>query len=312
MHPALRVSLLLTAIFASVAAPVAAPAAAEGPLSSIDSLDVSVSGNTITAEGVATIADASDAIVGTDATGDARLNPIVGDPVSLAGLGMDLTTAGIRHDAAGNRLLFTLGIADPIEQTFTIPELVGYHWLIKVTNGDTSIYYQLQAMRSGQYERTLPSADPLFRVNSCGSLASGNPSCFEVAGHVEGVMSDGIVQWNIPVALIGAYDGATIEQSASDQVRSIFSASGAAYVGGHGDTIETVPYVVAPSVHMGIRKTTQDPSLTLYPTLAALGPDGSFVGKLTTPKTPGTYVVSARACNGHAGGCATRDVQVVV
>ena len=308
MHPALRVSLLLAAIFASVAA----PAAAEVPASSMDSLAVSVSGNTITAEGIATIADASDVIVGTDATGDAQLNPAAGDPVSLAGLGMDLTTARIRHDATGNRLLFTLGIADPIEQTFTIPELVGYHWLIKVTNGDTSIYYQLQAMRSGQYERTLPSADPLFRVNSCGSLASGNPNCFEVAGHVEGVMSDGIVQWNIPVALIGAYDGATIEQSAGGQVRSIFSASGAAYVGGHGDTIETVPYVVAPSVHMGIRKATQDPSLTLYSTLAALGPDGSFVGKLATPKTPGTYVVSARACNGHVGGCATRDVQVVV
>jgi hypothetical protein len=308
MQPPLRFSLLVAALLVSVAA----PAAAEVPASTIDSLAASVSGNTITAEGVATLADASDAVVGTDVTGDARLNPAAGDPVPLTGLGMDLTSARIRHNAASNQLLFTLGIADPMDQTFTIPELVGYHWLIKVTNGASSIYYQLQAMRSGQYERTVPSADPLFRVNSCGSLASGNPSCFEVAGHVEGVMAGGIVQWNVPVALIGAFDGATIEQSASGQVRSIFSTSGAAYVGGHGDTIETVPYVVGPAVHLGIRKSTQDPSLTLYPTQAALGPDGSFVGKIATPKTPGTYVVSVRACHGHTEGCAVGHAEVVV
>jgi hypothetical protein len=286
----------------------AAPASADVPASSIDSLTVSRSGNTITADGIATIGNASDAIVGTDVTGDAKTQSSFGIPsVPLTGLGMDLTSAKIKHDAVANRLIFTLGIADPIDQTFTLPEVVGYHWLIKVTNGDTSIYYQLQAMRSGQYERTLPSADPRFVVNSCGSLASGTPNCFEFAGYVDGAMANGIVQWSVPVALIGAFDGATIEQSASGEVRSIFSASGAAYFGGHGDQIETVPYVVGPAVHLGIRKATQDPSATKYDTLAAVGPDGSFVGKMAAPKTPGSYVVSVRACDGDSRGCVVRD-----
>jgi hypothetical protein len=286
----------------------AGPASADVPASTIDSLSVSRSGNTITADGIATIGNASDATVGTDVTGDAKTQSSFGAPeVSLSGLGMDLTSAKIKHDTVGNRLIFTLGVADPIDQTFTLPEVIAYHWLIKVTNGDTSIYYQLQAMRSGQYERTLPSADPRFLVNSCGSLASGTPNCFEMAGYVEGAMANGIVQWNVPVALIGAFDGATIEQSGEGQVRSLFSASGAAYFGGHGDSIETVPYVVGPAVHVGIRKSTQDPLLTKYETLAAVGPDGSFVGKIAAPKTPGSYVVSVRACDGDSRGCAIRD-----
>ncbi|MGH2691054.1 MAG: hypothetical protein ACRDHM_00940 [Actinomycetota bacterium] len=308
MHRPLR-PLLLVAL---VVGPLSAPAAADVPISTIDSLALTRSGNTITADGIATMGNASDATVGTDVTGDARIYPLVGDPISLTGLGMDLTSARIKHDSAGNRLLFTLGIADPIDQTFTVPELVAYHWLIKVTNGDTSIYYQLQAMRSGQYERTLPSAEPRFLVNSCGSLASGTPNCFELAGYVDGVMANGIVQWNVPVALIGAFDGATIEQSAPGQVRSLFSASGAAYFGTHGDSIETIPYVVGPAVHIGMRKSTQDPSLVLYQTPAALGPDGSFVGKIAVPMTPGTWVVSARACHGDSRGCALRDAQIVI
>ncbi len=286
----------------------AVPATADVPASTIDSLTVSRSGNTITAGGTATIGNASDAMVGTDVSGDARTASSFGIPSqSLAGIGMDLTSARIKHDAAGDRLLFSLTIADPIQQTFTLPEVIAYHWLIKVTNGDTSIYYQLQAMRSGQYENTLPNPGPRFLVNSCGSLSSGAPNCFELAGYVEGVMANGIVQWNVPVALIGAFDGATIEQSASGQVRSIFSASGAAYVGNHGDQIETVPYVVGPVVHVGTRKATQTPDLTKYETAAALGPDGSFVGKLASPKTPGSYIVSVRACHGDSRGCAVRD-----
>jgi hypothetical protein len=301
--PAAR-PLLLIALFTLLAG----PATADVPASTIDSLEVSRSGNTITAAGVATIGNASDTTVGTDVTGDAKTASSFGVPeVPLTGLGMDLTSAKIKHDAVGNKLIFTLGIADPIEQTFTLPEAIAYHWLIKVTNGDTSIYYQLQAMRSGQYENTLPNPNPRFLVNSCGSLASGTPNCFEVAGYVEGVMANGIVQWNVPVALIGAFDGATIEQSGPGQVRSIFSASGAAYFGGHGDQIETVPYVVGPSVHVGIRKATADPLLTPYQTLAAVGADGSFVGKIAVPKTPGSYVVSVRACHGDSRGCVTRE-----
>ncbi|MGH2710186.1 MAG: hypothetical protein ACRDH9_03155 [Actinomycetota bacterium] len=305
--PAVRTVLVSLAVLL-----IAAPASAD-PASTVDSLAVSRSGNTITAEGVATIGDASDAVVGTDATGDAKTASSFGVPSqSLAGLGMDLTSAKIKNNGSANTLTFTLGIHDPIQETFTLPEVIAYHWLIKVTNGDTSIYYQLQAMRSGQYENTLPNPGPRFLVNSCGSLASGTPNCFELAGYVDGVMANGIVLWIVPVALIGAFDGATIEQSAAGQVRSIFSASGAAYVGNHGDQIETVPYVVGPAVHVGIRKSAQGPELTKYETLAALGPDGSYVGKIAVPKTAGSYIVSVRACNGIITACATREAPLLI
>jgi hypothetical protein len=306
--PAARYTLLLALILAT-----ALPSSADTPASSVDSLSASVSGNTITAEGVATIAGSADVVVGTDAQGDAATHSSFGIPsVPLTGLGMDMTSASIKQDPANDRLVFTLKIADPMDQIFTLPEVIAYHWLIKVTNGSSSIYYQLQAMRSGQYERTLPSAAPRFLVNSCSSLASGDPNCFELAGYVDGVMANGIVQWQVPVSLIGAFRGSTIVQSAPGQVRSIFSASGAAYFADHGDTIETLPYVVGPAVHIGIRKSNQDPELTKYQDLAALGPDGTFVGKIARPSTPGAYVLSARACNGDPSSCATREVPLQI
>jgi hypothetical protein len=222
---------------------------------------------------------------------------------------MDLTSARIRHSGGNGVLTFTLAVADPIDQTFTAPEAIAYHWLIKVTNGSSEIFYQLQAMRSGQYERTLPSADPLFRVNSCGALASGTPNCFEVAGIVDGSMSGGLVQWHVPVALIGAFDGALIQQSASGSVRSLFSASGAAYVGGGGDFVETTPYVVAPSVHVAVHRANLQPA---FRDRAALGADGTFVGKVRTPSLPGSYVVSVRACHGDIRGCAVRSTPIEI
>jgi hypothetical protein len=63
---------------------------------------------------------------------------------------------------------------------------------------------------------------------------------------------------------------------------------------------------------MGTRKATQDPSQTVYKTLAALGPDGSFVGKIAAPTTPGSYVVSVRACNGDSRGCVTREAPIQI
>lgn len=285
----------------------ASPASADVPASSIDALTVTRSGNTITAEGLATIGNASDAEVGTDVTGDPKINSTIVPPVPLTGLGMDLTSAKIRHDVVGDKLVFTLSIADPMDQTFTLPELVAYHWLIKVTNGGSSIFYLLQSMRSGQYDRAVPNPEPLFRVNSCGTLASGAPNCFQTAAFVPGVMANGIVQWQVPVSLIGAFDGAMIEQGEANGVYSVINASGAAFSKGYGDLMEASPYVVGPAVHVGIRKTTQDPTTMKYDTLAALGPDGSFVGKITTPKTAGSYVVSVRACHGDSRGCAVRD-----
>jgi hypothetical protein len=103
----------------------AGTAMANVPPSTIDSLSVTRSGGTVTVEGASTLGNASDSVVGTDVTGDAKISSTTIPPVPLTGLGMDLTSARIRHVPTGDQLIFTLTIADPMQQTFTRGKAVG-------------------------------------------------------------------------------------------------------------------------------------------------------------------------------------------
>lgn len=284
-----------------------APAAqADVPTSAVEDLTVARSGNTLTVDGSAILADASAAVIGTDPEGDSHYRD-----VPLEGVGTDLVEASIEHVPASSELLFTFKIADPMPTTFTIPEVVHYHWLLEVTNGADSAVYLLQAMRSGQYDRPVPSPNPLFRVNACSLNSGGTPSCFNTLRYVDGTMADGIVRWRVPVATIGAFTGAVITPYRDGAVVKL-GASGATYGSPGPDDIETLPYVVGPVVTLGIQSAETDPELMAHWTPTALGPDGTFTGKVKTPSIPGDYVVSARACHGDARGCATRDTIVTV
>jgi hypothetical protein len=239
-------------------------------------------------------------------TGDAGFQDGSVPPVPMSGLGLDISSAKIERKPSDHQLWFTLGIADPMAGVFTLPEVTHYHWLIKVTNDSESVYYLLQAMRTGQYDRPVfPSADPLFRVNACAKLATGAPNCFDHLAFVKGKMADGIVQWQVPTGIISAFRGAVIESTA---VYSTIGFDGATYfTGPPTDSIDVAPYVVGPSVAIAITDTLDPGAVPVFDTTAALGDDGSFVGKLTSPG-PGDYVVSVRACNGDSRGCATTDV----
>ena len=275
------------------------------PASTLTNVQVSQSGHTITVTGTAGISDASVASF-SDVTGDARFQDGAIGPVPTSGLGLDISSAKIERKPAQHQLWFTMGIADPMPSVFTLPEVTHYHWLIKVTNDSETVYYLLQAMRTGQYDRPVfPSADPLFRVNACSSLASGAPSCFDQLRFVDGTMANGIVQWRVPVGIISGFHGAVIE---STSVYTTMGFDGATYFDNPGtDTIAVPPYVVGPSVALAITDASAPDAAPAFDTLAALGGDGSFVGKLASPG-PGDDTVWVRACEGDSRGCSVTQV----
>jgi hypothetical protein len=270
--------------------------AGASPTSSIDRVSASLSGNTLTAEGAATFSEAVP--VWTDAAGDAR----------RAGIGSDVTSATIGRVAAEDALAFTLAIADPLPEVFTVPELVHYHWYIAVTNGTRTQHYLLQAMRTGQQGRTVPNVNTLIRVVACVQQQTGSVLCDGTIRHVPGTMADGKVEWRVPVGVIGAYPGAVVAEGPNGVLVQP-GASGFAYVSGDNttlDTLKTGTYVVGPSVALSVRRAG---TTGVTPTYAAsLGPDGSFVGKLPAPRASGDYILSARACWGDAVACGVQDI----
>ena len=299
------------ALVVGVVAMLTAPGAAadQAPASAVSSVSVARSGDTLTVEGVAAFADASDTVVATDPTGD----------VSPGGVGLDLTQARIRRPQGGDSIVFTATVADPLpEPVFTAPEVTHYLWWIRVTNAGVSQNYQLMAMRSGQYNRTVPYPDYLFRVNACGKTATGNPSCFTVAGVVDGRMADGVIEWTVPAGLIGALPGAVIDvpvsPSATYGVEANLGVSGFTYLreSERSDAAAVAPYAVGQSVSVGIRRANAKPETVVYATPATVGPDGTFVAKLATPKVQGDYVVSVRACHGAIAGCGYAQAPVTV
>lgn len=264
--------------------------AAGAPPSEVADLTVTRSGNTLTVTGAATFGNASSVQVGTDPAAD----------VAYAGIGADIT--GVHIARVGPNLRFRLDIADPMPEVFTLPEFTHYHWSITVTNGEQLTHYLLQAMRSGQYDRTIPGVDPLFRVNSCGSLSSGAPSCFNHKAFVDGVMANGAVEWVVPLDTIGAREGSVIADG-PNAIEIEGGASGAVYGTPSLDRATTTPYVVGPAVLVSIVGT----SSTVTTEVASLGPDGTFVAKLAMPSFGSGYSVRAVACHGLASACGERS-----
>lgn len=293
-------------VFVAIAA---SAANAQGvPRTTVDDVSVTQTGSTLTVSGHAVFADASTAVVGVDPTGDS----------GLAGAGLDLTEASIGYSPDTRELTFRAKVADAlVEPLFTLPEATHYLWHIQVTHGNDFKVYQLMAMRSGQYNRTVPYPDYLFRVNGCGKTASGEPSCFTVAGTVPGSMANGVIQWKVPAALIGAYPGAVIAQPQARGVYGVETALGAtgftyAREGDVGDLLTPQPYIVDRSVGVGLRAASAPPDSLQFSTVASVGPDGTFAAKLASPTAPGEYVVGTRACHGVHDSCGFGQSTVTV
>lgn len=297
--------VLRSALAVLLLAGVALPAGATGPTSTVAELGADIVGTTVTVDGVADLVDASAAEVGTDPAGD----------TTRAGIGADVTAATIRKDDGSDALVFGLTIADELAATFTLPEVVHYHWYLTVTNGTRSRHYLLRAMRSGQSGRVVPNVNPMFRVFACSVQTSGNVLCGDgTVAVVPGVMESGRVEWHVPLTAIGAFPGAVVTEGPGGVLVQP-GASGFAYVSGATttfDTLATTAYVVGPAVAVGIRRAlvTGVPAPLVH--AAALGPDGSFVAKLRSPTIRGDYVVVARACHGAIERCGVAEVPLTV
>ena len=66
------------------------------------------------------------------------------------------------------------------------------------------------------------------------------------------------------------------------------------------------------AVALDIRDATDESAAPVYPEHAALGRDGTFVGKLDVPDLSGSYILSARACHGDGRGCAVVETPFTV
>ena len=276
------------------------PAAASGT-SSVTELRATRAGNTLTVEGAATFFDASTATVAVDPAGD----------TTRPGIGTDVTAAKIRRDVGLDELAFSLNIADELPGVFTLPEVVHYHWHITVTHGTRKQQFLIQAMRSGQKGRVTPNSDPMFRVVGCVTQATGSVLCDGTVATVRGTMAAGVVEWHVPIAAIGALPGAIIQQGPGGVLVQP-GASGYAYVSGETSTFDNVttsPYVVGPSVVVGLRRSGTPFDDAQQTHVAVVGPDGTFTSKLPV-KPPGEYLITARACQGDRAACGAAELPV--
>lgn len=254
-------------------------------------------GDLISVTGQATFVDLP-AQVGEDPAGDATVSGAAG---GQAPVGDDLTTATIaRPDAFANELRFTLGIANQPPELNGTPEVIHYNWDISVDGGSP---LTLQAIRTAQFAS--PGAEPVFRLLNC---AEG--SCATVA-ELSGTMADGEVTWQVPMSQINAVAGSVIAQGGN--VVSTLGASGAVwFVNLGGDQMFVVDYTVpGPTVQLGIAPAGTPAASVPLTASATVEPTGAFAGTLSTPDTPGDYIVVAKACNGPDNcGLATTTLSV--
>lgn len=222
----------------------------------------------------------------------------VGD-AKQGGIGADASRATLAR--AGSDIVFGLEIADALaDPVFTLPEVVHYHWRITVTAAGKTTPFMVQAMRSGQYNRPTPSPTPLLRVLSCGSLASGDPSCFTHLAEVPGTMAAGRIEWRVPAAVIGATSGARLGTFGAGLIVQP-GASSATYSSGSLSTLDEVavaPWFAGPQLAAVLVPEGADPDETQLQPISAAA-DGSFTTSLSTIGVfPGQYDVLIRACDG--------------
>lgn len=252
--------------------------------STVDSISAVLGPDGVAVSGHATFVDVP-VTIGQDPSGDASPAPI----------GDDLTSATIsRPDAFGDLLTFRLDIANPPPTVDGIPEFLTYAWMFAIRSpGGEPKVFDLQAYRTSQWDAP-GGVDPVFVLYRC-----PKPWTCSKIGTLGGAMAGGVVEWNVPLAAIGALPGSVIGPSI---VQANVSVSGLAELvvldQGPANTKDyTVP---AASVRLGIAPAgtaPQDVPLTVHGTPAE---DGTFTGEVPAPATPGAYTVVARACYGPA------------
>lgn len=309
---------LVAVVVAAAMVAAAGPATAEPDATThVDSVSVTPSAGSLAVSGHASFVDGPPQVA-EDPTGDVALHNYllqVGRPSGVS-LGDDLVTAQIASpDPLKPNLTFTLGVANQPPMLNGTPEGLNYLWYVYV-EGEPFV---LWAARSSQFAAGGPSADPVFELRKCEPApVGGSPICHTVAT-LEGVMADGVVQWQVPMSRIGAKPFSVV---GSQRIHTVWGVSGPdavsrqlAYYYWSGDQMRGPGYrVPAPVVEVGIAPAgTPAESVELTDT-AEVDDAGSFSAMIPAPAEPGEYVVVARACVGWAwmGNCGLATTTVTI
>lgn len=290
MKPALR-GLRAAAASAALLVLAATPGAAE-PTAEVTALSAQASSTGISVTGKATFAGHA-VVVGEDAPGDA----------TQKGIGADISGATIQLAPNGRDLIFTFAIADQPPAPVTAGMTINYNWGIAVDGNETGLF--LSSGRAG-LDGISPSAEPFFNVSQNGEDG------FSHVASVTGKMAGGVVQWTVPMAVIGAKPGSAIGSGYGDvQPGSHAGVPGVVtyYNNFGGDAIAVADYTLPGAVQLGIAPVGTPDDQIATTTAASLKSAGTFSQNLPLPAEPGTYTVLARAC-ATAEVCSTRTTTV--
>lgn len=268
---------LRTGLLAVVAVVLAVAPVGAAPTVAITAMSANVTTTAVTVAGKAVFSGDS-TVVGTDSAGDA----------TQKNAGADVTEASIQLAPNGRDLIFTLKIADQLPAPAFMAPSVIYNWGVSVNGTDSGFF--LHSGRAG-LSGIDPATEPVF------DLLQNGASGFTRVASLSGKMGDGIVQWTLPLAQIGAAPGATISTSA------IRAGSHAGVTGTYvyynnfgGDAIALNDFVVPGTVSLGIAPSTTPADQIVTTTAAVIKANGTFSGTLPLPAEAGTYTVVAKAC----------------
>ena len=283
----LRVGIAAAALLVLAATPGTAASSAD-----LTALTASASSTAINVAGKAIFAGDT-VVVGEDAAGDAQQKAV----------GADVVGATIELASGGRDLIFTFKIGDQLPAPAFAAPTINYNWGIAVDGKDTGLF--LAAGRAG-LDGIDPSTDPIFAVNQNG------PDGFAPVASVEGKMADGVVQWVVPMSVIGAKPGSMIGSGYGEvQPGSHGGVPGVItyYTNNLGDYIAVDDYTIPGSVKLGIAPEGTPVETIEATTAAAFKNGGAFAATLPLPAEAGTYTVVARAC-AVADVCSVRTTTV--
>ena len=221
-----------------------------------------------------------------------------GDPVTIGedpagdtqqpGMGADITGASVEL-VGGRNLVFTFAIADQPPAPVSAGPLVNYNWGLVVDGADTGLF--LGAGRAG-LDGLNPSTETVF------NLSQNTPDGFLHVATLQGKMADGVVQWVVPLGLIGAKPGSVISSTGEVRPGSHAGATGILthYDNTGGDAISVGEYTVPGTVMLGMAPAGTPVDQITATTPASLRNSGIFSELLPLPAEPGTYTVLAVAC----------------
>lgn len=278
-------SRMLVPLAAGVTLLLVAPAggvvAQEGDSTHVDSLEATASGTEVHVAGSATFVDIPAEVV-LDPSGDS-LQP---------GTGADVAGGTISRPVGSKNLVFTLELADQPPAVNGTPGIL-YLWPVASDANDGGLF--LMAGRMGTV-----STDPSFE------LGQNDSDSFSTITSLQGRMEDGVVEWTVPMSMIGAKPGGgTVSQGGLNDtpVGTINGWPSLFWCCVIIDSFSADDYTIpVATVELGIAPAGTPVDQVPLTTAADVDPaTGEFSGAIDASTLPaGDHVVVARACYGAA------------